>query len=296
MKSPIINIDKFKVLPGTKVRLDQIETDSHEGYEDKKEAKQQLKEDIKLLSDLQYQLYAENRQALLIVFQAMDAGGKDSAIRHLFSGVNPQGCEVHSFKKPSLNELEHDYFWRHYRKLPERGKIGIFNRSHYENVLITRVHPEMLMAENLPAIHSVKDVDNEFWEARYEQIKNFEKTIVENGTTILKFFLHISKEKQKKRFLKRIENREKNWKFSAADLKERSFWDEYQKAYEIAISNTSADYAPWHIIPGDHKWFSRVVIGNIIVHTLKEMKIKMPEISEDEIEAMKQAKQELLEE
>ncbi|MGC9345017.1 MAG: polyphosphate kinase 2 family protein [Bacteroidales bacterium] len=296
MTSVKINIDKFKVLPGQKIELDKLKTDSHEGFSDKKEAKQQLKEDIKLLKDLQYQLYAENRQALLIVFQAMDAGGKDSAIRHIFSGVNPQGCEVHSFKKPSLNELEHDYFWRHYKKLPARGNIGIFNRSHYENVLITRVHPEMLVGENLPGIYSVKDVNNGFWEARYDQIKDFERTIVENGTTILKFFLHISKEKQKKGFLKRIENREKNWKFSAADLKERSFWDEYQKAYELAISNTSTDYAPWHVIPADHKWFSRVVIGSIIVHTLKEMEIKMPEISEDEIEAMKKAKQELLEE
>jgi len=263
MKNHELKVDRFKVVPGQKVVLHQLDTASHEGFKDKKEAERQLIQDIELLSQLQYQLYAENKQALLIVFQAMDAAGKDGAIRHVFSGVNPQGCEVHSFKQPSINELGHDYFWRHYIKLPERGKIGIFNRSHYENVLITKIHPEFLMAENLPGIHSVNDANTEFWEER---------------------------------FLDRIENRGKNWKFSVADLKERTFWNEYQKAYETAITKTSTDYAPWYIIPADNKWFSHVAIGNIIVHTLKKMKIQMPEVSDDEEKALKLAEQELLKE
>jgi len=295
MKAVDLSTDKFKVLPQQEVLLHKFDPNFHDGYKNKKEAEKQLMQDIELLSQLQYQLYAENKQALLIVFQAMDAAGKDGAIQHVFSGINPQGCAVHSFKQPSTNELEHDYFWRHYIRLPERGKICIFNRSHYENVLITKVHPEYLLAENLPGIHSIADVNKEFWEERYKQINYFERTIVENGTMIIKFFLHVSKEEQKKRFLKRIETREKNWKFSSADLNERSFWKEYQKAYETAISKTSSDYAPWYIIPADNKWFSHVAIGNVIVDTLKKMKIKMPEISDNEKEALKLAKQELLE-
>ena len=296
MKTHEILANTLKINLGQKVELSKLDTTSHEGFKDKKEAEGQLIQDIELLSQLQYQLYAENKRALLIVFQAMDAAGKDGAIRHVFSGVNPQGCEVHSFKHPSINELEHDYFWRHYIKLPERGKIGIFNRSHYENVLITKVHPEYLLAEKLPGIHSVHDVKKEFWERRYKQINSFERTIVENGTTVIKFFLHVSKKEQMKRFLDRIKNREKNWKFSAADLKERAFWNEYQKAYETAISKTSTDYAPWYIIPADNKWFSHVAIGNIIVHILKKMKIQMPEVSDDEEKDLRMAEQELLKE
>lgn len=278
------------------VSLDNYDPNFCDGYINKKEAKQQLKDDIKMLSKLQNRLYAESKQALLIIFQAMDAAGKDGAIKHVFSGVNPQGCEVYSFKQPSANELKHDYFWRHYNKLPERGKIGIFNRSHYENVLITRVHPEFLLNENLPEIQSVNDVTNEFWEERYRQINNFEKSVTSNGTTMIKFFLHVSNGEQKKRFLARIENREKNWKFSSADIRERMFWEKYQNAYETAISKTSTDYAPWYIIPADKKWFSRVAIGNIIVETMKKMKIQMPEISEDEETALQTAKDKLLKE
>ncbi len=284
---------KFKVPTNKTVSLEDYDPGFRGEFKNKKAAKQQLKDDIKLMSKLQYQLYAENKRALLIVFQAMDAAGKDGAIKHVFSGVNPQGCEVHSFKQPSANELKHDYFWRHYNKLPERGKIGIFNRSHYENVLITRVHPEFLLAENLPEIQSVEDVTNEFWEDRYRQINNFEKTIVNNGITIIKFFLHVSKAEQKKRFLARIENREKNWKFSSSDIRERMQWDKYQDAYEKAVSKTSTDWAPWYIIPADKKWFSRVAIGNIIVETLKNMNIQMPEISEDEEAALQTAKEKL---
>lgn len=290
------NTINFKVPASETISLNKYAPEFCDGFKNKKEAKQQLKDDIKLMSKLQYQLYAENKQALLIIFQAMDAAGKDGAIKHVFSGVNPQGCAVHSFKQPSANELEHDYFWRHYIKLPERGKIGIFNRSHYENVLITQVHPELLLNENLPKIQSVKDVTDEFWEERYRQINNFEKAITNNGTTVIKFFLHVSKSEQKKRFLSRIDNREKNWKFSSADIRERMFWDKYQNTYEKTISKTSTEWAPWYIIPADRKWFSHVAIGNIIVETLKNMHIRMPEISEDEEAALHAAKAKLIKE
>lgn len=277
-----LNIEKFLVPQGKSVSLNEYDTTYMTDTKHGKSVKSKLKEDIKQMSKLQYRLYAENRQALLIVFQAMDAAGKDGAIKHVFSGINPQGCEVHNFKKPSKNELQHDYFWRHYVRLPDRGRIGIFNRSHYENVLVTRVHPEFLLSENLPGIHTVDDVGEDFWTSRFSQINSFEKNISENGITVIKFFLHLSKERQKKRFLERIDNSEKNWKFSSADIEERSFWNEYQKAYEEAISNTSTANAPWYIIPADKKWFSRVVVGSIIVETLKKMNIKMPVISKKE--------------
>jgi PPK2 family polyphosphate:nucleotide phosphotransferase len=296
MNNEKLNTDQFRVMPRQSVFLKDYDPAFSGEFKNKKAAKEQLKEDIRNLSDLQYRLYAESKRALLIIFQAMDAAGKDGAIKHVFSGVNPQGCEVHSFKQPSANELRHDYFWRHYNKLPERGNIGIFNRSHYENVLITRVHPEFLLAENLPGLSTVKDVKEDFWEKRYRQINEFENTVAENGTTIIKFFLHISKGEQKKRFLARIDNKVKNWKFSSADIHERSYWDEYQKAYELAIGKTSSDIAPWYIIPADHKWFSRVAIGNIIVETMKKMDIRMPEISDEEKNALKEAEQKLLKE
>ena len=285
-----MNFQKFKAPPRTPVSLREYDPAFIDAFKDSKAAKKQLKKDIKLMSGLQYRLYAENRRALLLIFQAMDAAGKDGAIKHVLSGINPQGCEVHSFKHPSSEELDHSYLWRHYTKLPDRGRIGIFNRSHYENVLITKVHPEYLLAENLPDIHSVEDVDTDFWETRYRQINNFERTVSENGTVILKFFLHLSKKEQKRRFLSRIKNPDKNWKFSAADIEERAFWEDYQNAYETAISRTSTDYAPWYIIPANHKWFSRVAIGNIIVETLKNMDIKMPVISEEEKALLQKAK------
>jgi len=296
MNNPKLITGNFRIQANSTVSLKNYDPVFTGEFKNRKTANQQLKDDIKLMSKLQYRLYAENNQALLIIFQAMDAAGKDGAIQHVFSGLNPQGCEVHSFKQPSANELKHDYFWRHYNKLPERGKIGIFNRSHYENVLITQVHPEFLLAENLPGIRSVEDVSDEFWEERYRQINNFEKTIMNNGITIIKFFLHVSKSEQKKRFLARIENREKNWKFSSADIRERMFWDKYQSAYEKAISKTSTEWAPWYIIPADKKWFSRVAIGNIIAETMKNMNIQMPVISEDEEDALLTAKEKLIKE
>ena len=285
-----MNIEKFKVPTQAPVSLREYDPAFIDAFKDSKAAKKQLKKDIQLMSGLQYRLYAENRRALLLIFQAMDAAGKDGAIKHVLSGINPQGCDVHSFKHPSSEELDHSYLWRHYTKLPERGRIGIFNRSHYENVLITKVHPEYLLAENLPDIHSVEDANTDFWETRYRQINNFERTVSENGTVILKFFLHLSKDEQKRRFLSRIKTPDKNWKFSAADIEERAFWEDYQNAYETAISRTSTDYAPWYIIPANHKWFSRVAIGNIIVETLKDMDIQMPVISEEEKALLKKAK------
>ena len=285
-----MNFQKFKAPPQTSVSLKKYDPAFIGAFKDSKAAKKQLKKDIQLMSGLQYRLYAENRRALLLIFQAMDAAGKDGAIKHVLSGINPQGCDVHSFKHPSSEELDHSYLWRHYTKLPERGRIGIFNRSHYENVLITKVHPEYLLAENLPDIHSVEDANTDFWETRYRQINNFERTVSENGTVILKFFLHLSKDEQKRRFLSRIKTPDKNWKFSAADIEERAFWEDYQNAYETAISRTSTDYAPWYIIPANHKWFSRVAIGNIIAETLKDMDIQMPAISEEEKALLQKAK------
>ena len=296
MKTKEPDTRRFKVKSGQTVDLKNYDTGFCGEYSNKKEAGHQLAKDIKRLDELQYQLYAENKRSLLIIFQAMDAAGKDGSIKHVFSGLNPQGCEVHSFKSPSGNELEHDYFWRHYNKLPQRGNIGIFNRSHYENVLITRVHPQFILNENLPGINSTTDITPEFWEKRYRQINDFERSITENGTTVIKFFLHLSKEEQKKRFLERIRKPAKNWKFSSADIRERQHWDDYQNAYESAISQTSTDIAPWYIIPADNKWFTHVAIGNIIVDTLQKMNIQMPKISKAEKDALKQAKQKLLNE
>lgn len=277
-----MNLDHFKAHDGKSFSLAHFDPAGTGHFKSKKAAKEQLQTDIQKLSDLQYKLYAENRRAILIIFQAMDSGGKDSAIRHIMTGINPQGCEVYSFKAPSAQELDHDYLWRHYRRLPERGRIGIFNRSYYENVLITRVHPEMLLRENLPGIHSVEDVTKEFWKNRFRHINDFEKNITENGTTILKFFLHLSKKEQKKRFLERIDKPGKHWKFSYSDIQERAYWNDYQSAYESAIRHTSTDYAPWYIVPADHKWFSQVLIGQIIVAAMEHMNLNLPVLTDEE--------------
>jgi PPK2 family polyphosphate:nucleotide phosphotransferase len=230
-----MNTKDFLVQPNKKVKISDFPTKIDLGFE-KEDLKQQLKERIKKIDELQNILYAENKQALLIIFQGIDAAGKDSAIRAIMTGVNPQGVEVTSFKHPNTTELEHDYLWRHYIKLPERGKIGIFNRSHYENVLICKVHREYVLAENLPNIHSIEDVNDDFFKKRYEQINDFERTIHQNGTKIIKFLMSISKDEQKERFIQRIQEKEKNWKFSSSDLKERKFWNEYQLAFSDAIS------------------------------------------------------------
>ncbi|GAA4333585.1 polyphosphate kinase 2 family protein [Mucilaginibacter gynuensis] len=234
------------------------------------------------ISELQNQLYAANKQSLLIIFQAMDAAGKDSAIKHTMSGINPQGCQVYSFKQPSTEDYDHDFLWRHYKALPERGRIGIHNRSHYENVLVVKVHPEYVLKESIPGIDSVKKVDKDFWAQRYESIRQFEKHLTANGTVIIKFFLNLSKEEQKERFLKRIDDPSKNWKFSAADLQERGYWDDYMQAYEKAISETSTTDCPWYVIPADKKWFTRVAISTIVLDTLKGLKMAYPELSDDD--------------
>lgn len=223
----------------------------------------------------------------------MDTAGKDGAIKHIMSGLNPSGVKVTSFKVPSSNELEHDYFWRHYKALPARGEIGIFNRSHYENVLVTKVHPEYILNENLPDIDKLSDIDQKFWNNRYKQIKRFEKNLFQNGTIIFKFFLHLSFEEQKKRLIERIDDPKKNWKFSPADAKERQYWDKYQSAYEEALSNTSTDYAPWYVIPADNKWFSRLAIAEILYSEFGKLDLHYPEVSAEKIEELQKIKAEL---
>ncbi|MFD0962660.1 PPK2 family polyphosphate kinase [Pseudofulvibacter geojedonensis] len=253
--------------------------------EDEEKIKKQLKKLRKKLGKLQDTLYAHGKYGVLVCLQGMDTAGKDSLIREVFKDFNTRGVVVHSFKVPTDLERSHDYLWRHYMALPARGKFAIFNRTHYENVLVTRVHPEYILGENLPDIHSVADVNNSFWEQRFEQIRNFEKHIAENGTLIFKFFLNLSKEEQKKRLLRRIELKEKNWKFSPGDLKERKLWDKYQDCYQDAINRTSTEMAPWFVIPADHKPSARYMVAKIIYDTLSEYTdIQEPEL-DDEIKA-----------
>ncbi|WP_342647986.1 polyphosphate kinase 2 family protein [Mucilaginibacter sp. CSA2-8R] len=288
-------VKKFKITGDKKISLKDFDTNDAEGYE-KEDASGVLEDLIAETAELQNKLYAANKQSLLIIFQAMDAAGKDSAIKHTMSGINPQGCQVYSFKQPSAEDYEHDFLWRHYKALPERGRIGIHNRSHYENVLVTRVHPGFILKENLPDIKSEKDIDDKFWEQRFKSIRHFEKHLSDNGTVIIKFFLHLSKKEQKERFLKRIEDTSKNWKFSAADIEERKRWDDYQKAYEEAINATSTPESPWYIIPADRKWFARIAISNIVVETLKNLKIEYPELSTEDANKLTESKRMLEEE
>lgn len=248
------------------------------------------------LAELQDKLSAHNEYSVLIVLQAMDAAGKDGAIKHVMSGLNPAGVKVASFKSPNSRELDHDYLWRHYLELPERGQIGIFNRSHYENVIVTKVHPEYILNENLPQIDTLKDVNEKFWKMRYEQINQFEKTLAQNGTIILKFFLHLSKNEQKERLLSRIEDKKKNWKFSAADFKERGHWADYQKAFEEAISATSTDWAPWYILPADEKWFTRVALTAVIYLEFEQLKLSYPALNPEQLKELRRIKKLLLEE
>ncbi len=284
------------VKPGTKISLKDYDTNYKADFKDKDDAAGKLEKDIQRLSELQDILYAQDNYSLLIVFQAMDAAGKDSTIKHVMTGINPQGCDVISFKQPTSEELAHDYLWRIHNALPPRGKIGIFNRSHYEEVLVVRVHPEYLLNENLPGIDSLSDINKDFWNRRYDDINNFEMHISNNGVKIIKFFLNVSKKEQKKRFLKRIEELEKNWKFSAGDLKERALWDKYMNAYEEALSHTSTEYAPWYIIPADNKWFMRAAVSDIITGTLESMNLRYPEINDRIRKELNEAKETLLNE
>lgn len=284
------------IKPGTKLRLKDFETKYTAGFNDKEDAAEMLNKDIQRLSELQDMLYAMNKYSLLVVIQAMDAAGKDGTIKHVMTGVNPQGCNVSSFKQPSHEELSHDFLWRINRAMPKRGMIAIFNRSHYEEVLVTRVHPEYILGQNIPGIDSVDKVDKKFWAKRYEIINNFEKQAFENGTIIIKFFLHVSKDEQKKRFLARIDEPEKNWKFSTSDVKERQLWDKYMEAFEEAISNTSTEYAPWYVVPADRKWFMRAAVGDIIVGTLEKLGLEYPTITNEEKNELLKAKDLILNE
>ena len=285
--------DRYKVGTGKKIQLKEWVTDEKDKSITQEEGEAILKSDIAKLSEIQEKLYASNRYAVLIVIQAMDAAGKDSTIKHVMSGLNPQGVNVTAFKTPTHQELEHDYLWRHYIALPARGMVGIFNRSHYENVLVTRVHPEFILNENLHDIKSLSDISGSFWKERFRQINQFEKTITENGTIILKFFLHVSKKEQKKRFLERIDDPSKNWKFSANDIKERGLWKDYRKAYEDMLENTSNDLAPWFVVPADDKWFTRLVIANIIVSELSRLDLSYPKLSDQQKSDLESSKKAL---
>ncbi len=262
------------------------------GPEDKSTFKEALEQGIDALAELQEVLYAQDKWSLLVIFQAMDAAGKDGAIKHVLSGVNPQGCHVNSFKAPSAEELDHDFLWRCITKLPERGKIGIFNRSYYEEVLVARVHEGILRNQKLPQ----KLVTKKIWEQRLEDIHNFEKYLHRNGTKVIKIFLNVSKEEQKSRFLERIEEPDKNWKFSSADIKERGYWDQYMKAYEDAIRKTSTKDSPWYVIPADNKPYARIAVASAIIHALDEMDLAFPQLSAEEQAKLQEMKQLLTEE
>jgi PPK2 family polyphosphate:nucleotide phosphotransferase len=273
-----IDVEQFRAIEGETVNLKKRPTRIKAFYTSKKQLKKIHRERLEEMRDLQSLLYASNSYAVLLIFQAMDAAGKDSAIKHVMSGINPQGCQVFSFKHPSLEELDHDFLWRTTRSLPERGRIGIFNRSYYEEVLIVRVHPELLRGEGLP--------DNEpdektIWQERFRSIRDLEAHLHRNGTRIVKFFLHLSKEEQRKRFLARIDEPDKNWKFSRADVKEREYWNDYMEAYEACLGATSTRDSPWYVVPADDKANARLIISQIILNTLQGLKMEYPKLSEE---------------
>ncbi len=282
-------IHEVTAKPGHKHRISDFDTEYTASLK-KKEATQLLEDNVKAMIEIQDKLYADNRYAVLLVFQAMDAAGKDGTIKHVMSGLNPQGTQVFSFKSPSELELDHDYFWRTYRCLPQRGNFGIFNRSYYEEVLIVRVHPEYLLRQRLPGVNNISDAGPDFWKNRYRQINDIERHLSENGTIVLKFFLNVSKEQQKRRFLKRIEDSSRNWKFSAADVKERQHWDEYMEAYSEMLTHTSTEVAPWYVIPADNKWFMRYAVSEIIVQRLKKLDLSYPDLPESEMSRLHEAR------
>ena len=287
----LLNDPQIAVREAGSLKLQEYKTDYKANFRDLKEAKLRLKLANKKMNKLQRKLYASDNHAVLLIFQAMDAAGKDSTIRAVFSGLNPTGFQVSSFKAPSKKELDHDYLWRCQKALPERGRIGIFNRSHYEEVLVCKVHPEYVLGQNIPGITHLSHLNEEFWNNRYEQISSWEKHLASNGTIILKFFLNVSKEEQKNRFLSRINTPSKNWKFSFGDMKERALWDSYQQAYEKAISATSQMHAPWFIIPADDKTYMRAMVAEIVVAKLEELDLSYPQVDEQAVEEMRQAKE-----
>jgi PPK2 family polyphosphate:nucleotide phosphotransferase len=291
-------IDLFRIEPGTKVRLKDYDP-AWEGdtslpkAERKKLAQRVLSDDVSALANAQELLYASDTWSVLVIFQAMDAAGKDSTIKHVMSGINPQGCRVYSFKHPSDEELDHTFLWRCIKVLPERGRIGIFNRSYYEEVLIVKVHPELVRAERIP------DADPEakkFWKHRYENINAFERHLTHNGTVVIKFFLHLSKEEQCRRFLERVNNPAKYWKFSPSDLSERAYWDDYMRAYEKMLTETSTEWAPWYVIPADRKWVTRSLVSQILTTSIARLDLRYPEVTPEKRRQIEEAKQQLEEE
>lgn len=283
-----MDLKDFTVTGDQEIDLTKFKTDSTGDFGSKKDGEKLLKKNRKKMSELQDKLYAHDKYSLLIIFQAMDAAGKDSAIKHVMSGVNPQGTQVYSFKQPSKEEIDHDYLWRTTKSLPERGRIGIFNRSYYEEVLVVKVH-DLVKYQKIPA----ELITSNIWNERYEQIRNFEKHISQNGTKILKFFLNVSKKEQKRRFIRRLDTPAKNWKFSAGDLEERKLWGEYMRSYQEAINETSTNFAPWHIIPADNKWYARLAISGIINSTLSGLDMKYPSLDKEQLSNIDNYKSEL---
>ncbi len=296
MPSPRLDdlLPRFQVTPGKRLKLEDHDPgwsgDASVPKAERKEfARTLLSEDVSTLAEAQELLYASDKWAVLVLFQAMDAAGKDGTIKHVMSGINPQGCQVFSFKQPSAEELDHDFMWRYNRALPERGRLGIFNRSYYEEVLVVRVHPEWIQRQRIP---DADPADPGFWKARFEAINNFEKRLTSNGTLVVKFFLNVSRQEQKERFLERLENPEKHWKFSAADLTESGYWDQYMSAYEDALSATSTKWAPWYVIPADRKWVTRALVAAILTRQIQGLQLAYPEVTpaqKQEIEAARQA-------
>ena len=285
MKTNKLDVSKHKIKPLSNIKLSDIKTDSSDNFESKKDVDEILEDNINRMSKLQDMLYAQNKYSLLIIVQAMDTAGKDGVIKHVMSGLNPQGTTVHSFKQPSQEDMDHDYLWRANKCLPERGQIGIFNRSYYEEVLVVKVH-DLVKKSQIP----VEFITADIWEKRYGHIKNFEKYLYDNGTITIKFFLHISKEEQKNRLIDRIDDKTKNWKFSASDMDERQYWDDYQKCYQDLINNTSTDESPWYVIPADKKWFARFAVSEIINQTLENLELSYPEVTEKQTENLKEFK------
>ena len=279
----------YRIDSGKNFRLKHFDPASTGRLHSKENAEELLAKGIAEMTELQDRLYAQDRWAVLLIFQAMDAAGKDGAIKHVMSGVNPQGCQVYSFKGPSSEELNHDFLWRTSKCLPERGRIGIFNRSYYEEVLVVRVHPEILKAQRIPPSQVGKNI----WQQRFDDIHHFERYLSQNGVLIRKFFLNLSKKEQKKRFLERLDTPEKNWKFSAADIRERDYWDDYMAAYEEMIAATSTRHAPWYVIPADNKWYTRVVVAAAIVDAMKELKLAYPKVDPEKRKELLKAKAEL---
>lgn len=280
----------YCVTDGENFRLKDCDPSDARGIKSRKHAEKLLEQSSEKLREMQDKLYAQDSWALLLIFQGMDASGKDGAIKHVMSGVNPEGCEVHNFKEPSREELNHDYLWRAHKVVPERGKIGIFNRSHYEEVLVVRVHPELLKAERLPDRFTGQAI----WQQRYEDINAFELYLSRNGIVIRKFFLHLSKDEQKDRFLKRLDDHSKNWKFSMEDVRERKRWDDYQRAYEQAVQKTAKQHAPWYVVPADHKWYARLVIASVVVCALREQILEYPSMDSTKRRELEKARKALI--